>query len=195
MYAYVSKSRIMPEKASEFVKIFFSSDKIANRTQVFAIAEDHWSEKTGNVSFFIEISAYNQNFSVFAGHTHYTRSSEWRWRRSESSFNLTILLKPEYIERQNTRIVCFNGWERTLTARKNCETRIYSQNITIDHLGLITIQLGDYFSFPDNFKKLFNDGDKALSSIFKISLAHKKFRSSNFTCEMVNYTPSKIVGI
>ena len=92
MYAYVSKSRIMPEKASEFVKIILSSDMIANRTQVFVIAEDDWSEKTGNVSFFIEISAYNQNYSVFAGHTHYTRSSEWRWRRSESSFNLTILL-------------------------------------------------------------------------------------------------------
>jgi hypothetical protein len=88
----------MPEKASKFVKIILSSDTIANRTQVLLIAEDDWSEKTGNVSFFIEISAYNQNFSVFAGHSHYTRSSEWRWRRSESSFNLTILLKSNYIE-------------------------------------------------------------------------------------------------
>jgi len=89
----------MPEKASEFVKIVFSSDMIANRTQVFAIAKDAWNEKIGNVSFFIELSAYNQNYSVYAGHTHYTRSSVWRWRRSESRFNLTILLKPDYIKR------------------------------------------------------------------------------------------------
>jgi len=110
----------MPEKASEFVKNILSSDMIANRTQIFVIAEDDWSERTGNVSFFIEISAYNQNFSVFASHTHYTRSSGWRWRKSESSFNLTILIESSYIERQNTRIICFNGWKRTLTARKNC---------------------------------------------------------------------------
>jgi len=49
----------MPERASEFVKVILSSDAIANRTQIFVIAEDDWSEKTGNVSFFIETSAYN----------------------------------------------------------------------------------------------------------------------------------------
>ena len=135
----MTKTRLAPERASEFVKTSLSSDMIANRTCIFMIAENHWSEKTGNVSFFVEISAYNQNYSVFSGHSHYTRSSEWRWRRSESRFNLTILLKPDYDEWQNTRIVCFNGWERTLTARKNCKTMIYDKNITMDHLGQITI--------------------------------------------------------
>jgi len=29
------------------------------------IGEKDWREKTGNVSFFVEISAFNQNHSVF----------------------------------------------------------------------------------------------------------------------------------
>ena len=186
----MTKIRLSPERASEFVKTSLSSDTIANRTCIFIIAENHWSEKIGNVSFFIEISAYNQNFSVFSGQTHYTRSMEWRWRRSESRFNLTVLLKPAFIEWQNTNILCFNGWEWTLTARKNCET-MFSKHITIDHLGLITIELGEYFLFPDNFLKLFNEGDSGLKSIFQISLAHK----TPYTIEMVSYTVSKIRGI
>jgi len=66
----------------------------------------------------------------------------------------------------------------------------------MDHLGHITIKLGNYFSFPDNFEKLFNDGDIALSSIFKIRLApNNQNERSNFTLEMVSYTASKVVGI
>jgi len=61
----VTKSRIFPKRASEFVKKFQSSDVSANRTLIFEIDEGDWSEKTGNVSFFIEISAFNQNYSVF----------------------------------------------------------------------------------------------------------------------------------
>ena len=52
-YAYVSKSRIMPKRASEFVKMILSSDDITNRTRIFVIGENDWAEKTGNVSFFI----------------------------------------------------------------------------------------------------------------------------------------------
>jgi len=193
MFAFVTKTRISPERASEFVKTSFSSDVIANRTCIFMIAKNHWGEKTGNVSLFVEISAYNQKYSVFAGHTHYTRSSEWRWRRSESSFNLTILAESDYIEWRNTRIVCFNGWERTLTLRKNCETK-FSQNITIDHLGQITIKIGDYFLLPDNFEKLFNDGDSELKSIFQISLTANPFHKLNHTIEMVSYTAAKFMG-
>ena len=69
-----------------------------------------------------------------------------------------------------------------------------SKNITIDHLGLVTIVLGEYFSFPDNFMKLFNDGDSELKSIFKISLAPNKFHKLNFSCEAVTYSAPKIVG-
>ena len=65
MFAYVSKTRIAPERASEFVKTHLSSDTIANRTVTFKIDENNWSEKTGNVSFFVEISAFNQNYSVY----------------------------------------------------------------------------------------------------------------------------------
>ena len=49
----------MPERASEFVKMMLSSDMITNRTRVFFIDEDDFREKTGNVSFFVEVSAFN----------------------------------------------------------------------------------------------------------------------------------------
>jgi len=74
MFAYVTKTRIAPQRASEFVKTLFSSDAIANRTRIFVIGENEWSEKTGNVSFFVEISAFNQNYSVWQDQTHYSRS-------------------------------------------------------------------------------------------------------------------------
>ena len=58
-FTYTSKSRILPEKAADFVKTILSSDDISNRTRIFVIAENDWGEKTGNVSFFVELSAYN----------------------------------------------------------------------------------------------------------------------------------------
>jgi hypothetical protein len=72
---------------------------------------------------------------------------------------------------------------------------MFSKNITIEHLGLITVQLGDYFLFPDNFLKLFNDGDSGLKSIFKISLADNPFHKLNSTIKMVSYTASKLIEI
>ena len=162
MFAYVTKTRIAPRRASEFVKMLFSSDSIVNRTRIFVIGENDWSEKTGNVSFFVEISAFNQNYSVWQGQTHYSRSKDWRWRISEHRFNLTILEELAYeVAWRSSRILCFDGWKRILTERKNCAT-IFSKNITIDHLGQITIVLGDYFSFPKNFKKLLNNSDGKL---------------------------------
>jgi len=85
-----------------------------------------------------------------------------------------------------SRIVCFNGWRRTLTARENCEA-IFSKNITIDSFGKITILLGDNFSFPENFEKLFNDGDSELKSIFKINVIDDPFHKLNYTIEMVSF--------
>ena len=84
--------------------------------------------------------------------------------------------------------MCYNGRVWTLTVRKNCQN-IFSKNVTIDHLGQIAVELGDYFSLPDTWNKLINDGDK----IAKISLAHNKFHQLNYTIEMVSYTASKIV--
>jgi len=74
MFACVTKTRIAPRRASEFVKSYFSSDMIANRTRIFVIGENDWYEKTGNVSFFVEISAFNQNYLVWQSQTHYSRS-------------------------------------------------------------------------------------------------------------------------
>jgi len=127
------------------------------------IGEGDWSEKTGNVTFFVEISAFNRNYSVYESMSHHTREQDWRWRLSEHRFNLTILYHSEYaLTRYYSRIVCFNGRRKILTARENCEV-MFSQNITIDHLGQISIELGDYFSFPDDFVKLFNKGDSELN--------------------------------
>jgi hypothetical protein len=166
---------------------------IANRTHIFVIGENDWSEKTGNVSFFVEISAFNQNYSVYESMSQNTKSQDWRWRRSEHRFNLTILLEPAYeVAWRLSRIFCFNGWEWTLTARKNCET-VFSKNITIDHLGYITLELGDYFSFPDNFEKLIEDGESEFKSFCNISLAANPYHKLNYTIEMVSYTAS--IGI
>ena len=63
----------------------------------------------------------------------------------------------------------------------------------MNHVGRVTIELGNYFSFPDNFKKLFNEGHEALKSIFRISLGASELHSSNYTIEMLSYTASKVV--
>ena len=73
-YVYVSNSRIMPERAQEFVKMMLSSDTITNVTRIFFIDEDDYREKTGNVSFFVEVSAFNQNYSVYSSQSHNTRA-------------------------------------------------------------------------------------------------------------------------
>ena len=73
-FVHVSKSRISPELASSFVKTILSSDTIANRTLIFSISEKEWSEKTGNVSFFVEVSAFNQNYSVYASQNEHTKT-------------------------------------------------------------------------------------------------------------------------
>ena len=42
-----------------------SSDTITNATRLFVIGENEYRETTGNVTLFAEISAFNQNYSVF----------------------------------------------------------------------------------------------------------------------------------
>ena len=59
----------------------------------------------------------------------------------------------------------------------------------MDHLGEITIKLGDYFVFPDNFEKL------ELSSIFNINLAVNPFHKLNYTVKMVSFTASKVLEV
>ena len=72
---------------------------------------------------------------------------------------------------------------------------MFSKNITIDYLGQITIELGDYFSFPANFEELFNDGDMKLSSVFEVSLLPNSFHRLNYTIEMTSYSASELQGI
>jgi len=91
-------------------------------------------------------------------------------------------------------IVWLNDRKRTPTARDNSEI-LLSKNVTIDNLGKITIELGNYFSFPDNFEKLFNEGNSVLNLIFQISLNANPFHEMNYTIEMMSYTTSKIAGI
>ena len=68
---------------------------------------------------------------------------------------------------------------------------MFSKNITIDSLGQITIELGDYFSFPNNFKKLFNDGDVKMHSIFHLSIPNLSHSFRN-TIEMTSYSASEL---
>ena len=91
MFALITKTRTAPRRATEFVKTFFSSDSITNRTQIIVIGKNDWHEKTGNVSFFVEISAFNKNYSVYETMYYHTRNQDWRWRISEHRFNLTIV--------------------------------------------------------------------------------------------------------
>ena len=42
-----------------------STNTITNATRIFFIGENDDEEKTGNVTFFVEVSAFNQNYSVF----------------------------------------------------------------------------------------------------------------------------------
>jgi len=49
----------VPAQASDFVQILPSSDTITNSTHVFNIDKNDDREKTGNVSFFVELSAFN----------------------------------------------------------------------------------------------------------------------------------------
>jgi hypothetical protein len=46
--------------------MIISSDTVANATRFFEIDENAYREKTGNVSLFVEISAFNQNHSVYS---------------------------------------------------------------------------------------------------------------------------------
>jgi len=72
---------------------------------------------------------------------------------------------------------------------------MFSKNITIDHLGQITIQLGDFFSFPDDFKKLFNEVDNELNSIFRVSILKNHFHSLEYSIKMTSYSASENLGI
>ena len=73
-YAFVSQVKIYPEEARAFCKHALSSNEIANATQIIFIEKNHFQEVTGNVSIFVTISAFNQNYSRFLEFRPETRS-------------------------------------------------------------------------------------------------------------------------
>jgi len=56
---YGSRGKIVPAQASDFVQMIVSSETITNSTHIFIIDANDDREKTGNVSFFLELSAFN----------------------------------------------------------------------------------------------------------------------------------------
>ena len=108
---------------------------------------------------------------------------------------MTVLLHSEYVlARRKSRIICFRDRRQTLTAKENCEMT-FSKNITIDNLGQVTIELGDHFSFPDNFEKLFNNGDMEWNSAFQVILLSNSYHKLNYTIEMASYSASELQRI
>jgi hypothetical protein len=65
----------------------------------------------------------------------------------------------------------------------------------MDHVGVITIKLGDLIVFPDNFEKLFKERGKELNAIFNISLAANPFHKLNYTVEIVSFIASNVLEI
>ena len=59
MYVHVSEVKIQPTLAQNFLRYASSSESFANDTGIFTIEENDSFEKTGNVSFFIELAAFN----------------------------------------------------------------------------------------------------------------------------------------
>ena len=64
MDAYVSKTRIAPKRASEFVMTIMGSDGTTNATRIFFIDENDWNEKTGNVTFTVNKKLFKLRFWV-----------------------------------------------------------------------------------------------------------------------------------
>ena len=90
MYVHVSKVEIVPPKASEFFKTILSSGTHANTTRSFYIEQGDDREKTGNISIYVELSAFNCNFTRYATFHRSEREDFWRWRKAVFRKNLTI---------------------------------------------------------------------------------------------------------
>lgn len=65
MFVYVNKVSIKPERAHTFLKLNKSSGKHANTTYYFSVDENAYKEKTGNVSIFVSIAAFNTNYTLY----------------------------------------------------------------------------------------------------------------------------------
>ena len=59
MFVHISNVEIDPSLARTFVKEIPASNKYVNDTYLFEINANDAEEKVGNVSFFVEVSAFN----------------------------------------------------------------------------------------------------------------------------------------
>ena len=66
-YTFVKKVTVVPKTAIVFVKVIASQNAItsSNSTFILQIDEKAYKEVTGNVSFFFQLAAFNQNHTTF----------------------------------------------------------------------------------------------------------------------------------
>ena len=65
MYTFVSEVNFAPAEAGTFFKVIRQSDKYPNDTFAFEIEESSPEEKTGNISVFVSVVGFNQNYSHY----------------------------------------------------------------------------------------------------------------------------------
>ena len=160
-----------------------SSDTITNATLVFVIDEDDGREKTGNVSFSVEISAFNQNHSVYASQAQSTKIQSWRWRVATYGFNLTIF----HSMKELLESVSVNLCQKRIIANYKKKAQIgdetinicapnFSPNITMTRTGKATIKLTDTFLLPSDFEKLVKVNNTVIYNVFKFKVGQNKLK-------------------
>ena len=82
---------VRPRLARTFLKEKTASSKQMNDTHLFAIAASNAEEKVGNISFFVEVAAFNHNHARYKRMTYASRRKSWRWRTCAYGFNLSVL--------------------------------------------------------------------------------------------------------
>jgi hypothetical protein len=89
-YAFISQVIIEPQSARLFLKDEASSTHVDHDGHIFWIAFDDYNELAINVTITVELAAFNGDYVKYKALTPTQRNSPWRWRKSRSTFNLTI---------------------------------------------------------------------------------------------------------
>lgn len=93
MFVHVNKVDVIPERSRMFLHLSKSSGEYSNNTYIFYVNENAYFEKTGNISIFVSIAAFNTNYTLYQTFSQSRRKSSYRWRTKTDSFNLTVLPK------------------------------------------------------------------------------------------------------
>ncbi len=59
---------------------------------MYKIEANNAEEVVGNVSFFVEVAAFNSNYTYYRTLPYASQQKSWRWRRHTYGFNLSIFL-------------------------------------------------------------------------------------------------------